>query len=219
MSDEEEGDPGLEIKYEEFSSYLKVLEDRIGRGSRIEQITDYEVSKVLERAVEGTGKMDASKVVHNYEMQLFTTFEGKKYFLLNHYPNSLWHSPDEHRKASLAKKLAARGLSAQSWYIIARKLGYEIEAPAYVKNASYNGEDTGRDAMIERGYSQNDAYGVTLTNSMPILRFDPPGGFRALFTAIAGRLGYYRQNLAHGVFQDAEEIARAYPGIEVTELS
>jgi hypothetical protein len=67
---------------------------------------------------------------------------------------------------------------------------------------------------VERRGDGN-SYGVAIRNYMSKLSYTPPGGREALFSAFAGRIGFYRTNMAKGVFDSAVKIAAKYKGVIV----
>lgn len=214
-------DKNLVLKTQEFSGFLKQLRATLGDKTTMQKVVDSEVSKVLEKAVALTGKADRSKIEKRVEARAVFNIEGKKYVTRNwktgqpwRVPNAVWSQIQSLRKQSLTRRLAAIGLSKQSFYLLAKRLGYEIAAPGFVKAAKAKSGDTDRDVSIRRDATP-DKYGVTITNAMPILRYDPPSGTQAFFSALSGRIGFYKKNLAMGVFDSVSRTAAKYKGVIV----
>ncbi len=216
------GDKNLVLKTQEFSGFLKQLRATLGDRTTMPKVVDSEVSKVLERAVALTGKADRKKIEQRVEARAVFNVDGQKWRTRDwktgkawHVPAAVWAKIQGFRKQSLARRLAAIGLSKQSFYLLAKLLGYEISAPAFVKAATAKGGDTARDVSVKREVS-NEKYGLTISNAMPILRYDPPAGKQAFFSALAGRIGFYKKNLALGVFNSIARTAAKYKGVLVT---
>lgn len=217
----------LEVKIDQFSGFLKEFERRLEGAATMQQITDFEVSRVMEKAISETGKADKAKMRDRIAGLRMITLDGKRIPLMNkktgrfqRFPDATWAQITAKKKIMLDLLLQARGLSAQSWYLLALKLGYAVKAPAYVKAALPSKRRAAlavqNNVSIERVRTAKGNYGVEITNKMPILRFNPPAGLAALFTAIAGRIGYFKKNMAKGVFDDAKAVAAKYKGIQVT---
>lgn len=216
----------LDVKIDEFSSFLRDLQRTIGRGSSMRDITDYEVSRIMEMAIKKTSKADDLKIRARVGGIKVVYLDGKKYGLFNkktgraqHFSNSTWRKITAQKKKILFYRLKAIGLSKQSWYRLAQLIGYDVKAPNYVKNALPSKRRAAAamigNVSIQRS-ENNGNYGIEITNRMPILQFHPPGGYAALFAAIAGRIGYFKKNMAKGVFDSAESIAKKYKGINIT---
>lgn len=217
----------LEVKIDQFSGFLKDFEKRLAGAATMQQITDFEVSRVLEKAIKETGKADEAKMRDRIAGLRMITISGKRFPLMNkktgrfqRFSDATWAKITMRKQIMLDLLLRARGLSAQSWYLLALKLGYEVKCPAYVKAALPVKRQlmlaVENNVSIERVRTAQGNYGVEITNKMPILRFNPPAGLAALFTAIAGRIGYFKKNMAKGVFDDAKATAAKYKGIQVT---
>ncbi len=217
-------DRALVIKTEEFTGFLKQLRATLGDRTTMQRVVDSEVSKVLERAVELTGKADRSKIMDRVAKRSVFNVDGKKYLTRDwktgkawHVPNAVWSTIEKLRAQSLKQRIAAIGLSKQSFYLIAKKLGFDIAAPAFVKAAvNKQGRDTDSDARIQREQSENK-YALMIQDTMPILKFSPPAGKQAFFSALAGRINFYKANVAHGVFDSVAKTAAKYKGVIVTQ--
>jgi mRNA-degrading endonuclease RelE of RelBE toxin-antitoxin system len=217
----------LDVKIDEFNGFLRDLKRKLARNATMRQVTDYEASRVMEKAVKETGKADELKIRARVgSMRVVYNVNGKTWALFNkktgraqHFRDSDWEAINDKKAKILAFRLKARGLSAQSWYRLAQLIGYDVKAPAYVKNALPSKRRAAAamagNVAIQRHESENN-YVLEVTNKMPILQFHPPGGYAALFAALAGRIGYFKTNLAKGVFDDAAKTAAKYKGISVT---
>lgn len=216
----------LDVKAEEFSGFLKSLERKLAGAATIQKVTDSEVSKILERAIAITGKANELKLRSKVGGLRIITIDGKRQPLYNNktgrpqrFPNGTWSLINTVRHEYLMRLLAARGLAAQSWYLLAHKLGYDVKAPDFVKQAipSRNRKIHLRNVSVSRGKTGAGNYTLTIENNMPIIDVPAVNGRRAIFAAIAGRANYFIQNLYHGVFSDASEVAKKYKGIIVTK--
>lgn len=146
----------------------------------------------------------------------YTTFGGKRYKLSNRYPNPLWAQIKAYRKTLLENKLGARGLAKKSWVQLGAHLGQTLLAPEYVYRANPPGRSLPDNGAV-RETAIGPAYGLTLINTSPIVRF--AGGERALRLAMLGRIGYFRRNLENRAFATAASRAQKYPGIFVKPIT
>ncbi len=208
----------LEVKIGQFSDFCRDLQAALGGSRTMQQVIDHEVARILEKAVRLTDKADRGKIetrVKNRasfkigDTKWVTNYRGKA----QHVPDRVWFLIEAKRQRSLVRKLKKIGLSKQSWYLLAQRAGFKINVPSYVKNAyaRFKG-DNGANIGVQR-YPQNGNYGIAIQNKMPILRFSPPGGYAALFSAIAGRNSFFRRNIKEGVFNDMKKVAAKYPGL------
>ena len=142
------------------------------------------------------------------------TKSGKlRYGLENKYPEQLWQAIAAARKASLQRRLKARGLAKRSWLRIARVLGLNPEAPGFVEKAKPRiGRDYPEDASAQR-QSIHGRYGISARNAYPLIDVPAVNGRSALQRAINGRVKYFQDSLRTGVFSDLAKIAKRYPGI------
>lgn len=193
-----------------------------------------EIGKILEGAVRNTNSASVSSIKSNakdaqFSMQpsdLYTPVSGRKgvnitkggfiaYYLRNRYPDNLWALISARRKASLASKLAARGLAKRSWIDLGKKLGLNIDAPGYAASAIASTgklypEDTRVSFKREAG-----KLSISIENSQPtVVKI---GGARALQRAIEGRVKLFMRNIALGTFQDIKKIAARYPGVKIIQ--
>lgn len=213
-------DKNLTLKTEQFSGFLRDMRTQLGSNSTMQRIVDFEVGKIMERAVEKTGKADLEKIkvrVKNRAVfnvggrRLVTNYKGKA----QRVSNRDWAEIEKIRAVSLATRIARIGLSKKSWYWIAQKLGQQISVPGYVANARDAAEGGPNNVLVGR-IGDGDKYGVRIANRMPIVTFSKPNGRQALFAAIAGRISFYKKNLAKGVFDDIATISKKYRGLVVS---
>jgi len=216
-------DKGLTLKTEEFSNYLRELRAELGKGTTMKTIIDHEVARVLEKTIEDTEAADRTKIRERQKNRTTFKIDGRNWTTRNYQtgqawrvPNAIWREIQAKRQRALRRKLGKVGLAKNSWYLLAEKLGQAVRAPGYVKNAKatiFNSGGANNVSVIRQGDGSN--YGLTIINKMPILRFNTVKGLQALFGAMAGRIGAFRQNLKRGVFEDAAKIAKKYKGIKV----
>jgi hypothetical protein len=138
----------------------------------------------------------------------------KTYWLENRYPDALWARIEAARKKSLHRKIKARGLSKQSWWLLAARAGLQINAPGFVKKAVASTTLTYPENFTARQVNRRDEVGIFFSNAQPTVPW--AGGQRALRKAINGRVGFFRRNLKLGVFKDMKKIAVAYPGLRIS---
>jgi hypothetical protein len=170
-----------------------------------------EIGKVLERASKLTAVAKAQKIKQSHESKKWTTFKGKRYYLDNKYPDDTWNSLVAFRKANYKSALKARGLSKQSWYKLAEKLGARFNAPAFVKNAI---PSTGKEYPSNFTVNESGVFGsisITITNAQPTII--ALRGDSIIQQAIQGRVKFYETNLRRGVFDSVASVAKKYPGI------
>jgi len=119
----------------------------------------------------------------------------------------------------------ASGLSRQSVVQIGDALGIKIESVPGGRSASA-AVAKARKAIASDGMVYQNGVGneiidehrffVRLVNRIPWGRSPRIQMDRTIAGILSGRIKYFAQNVAHGVFSDAAKIARAYPGIRVS---
>lgn len=195
------------------SNFNRMLADLAGIDAAVEfrSVVRHEAVKVVEKSLSYTRAARVASIRAGQAAKEWTTFNGKKYHIAEWYlPDKLWAAIQAKRRATLQRKLNARGLSKQSWLHMARQLGGTIAAPAYVDRANYDGKQYPIDAdSLEEGRATN--YALTIINSSPIVQ--AAGGQSALLRAMNGRARYFERNMAHHAFRTLATRARAYPGI------
>jgi hypothetical protein len=188
-----------------------------------------EVGKVLSRAIELTPAASVDKIRRQqtnqaYAMEPATLYTPKNlhrrnvrngrvlYKLTNRYPDTLWQKIQQQRNKDLKKKLDARGLAKQSWWIIGNLLGLNVSAPAYVTRAvpSTGKRYADETANVDR---QEGELAYEFENSQPTI--NAIEGAKILQQAINGRVNYFMANVSHDVFSKMETIAKKYPGVTV----
>ncbi len=205
-------DPKLRIEVGNFNRAMREMKVRLADRVTLEQIVDAEVAKIIEAAMKKTKAATVSGIRANSEEREWTTFDGKKYKLSNRIPRDLFMRIAAKRKASLLRKLAARGLARRSWVELARLLGFEIGAPGFVRAARRpSGSGGEENVIIRRQYTRG--YGLHIANNSPINRWSDAR--QALFAAVVGRRRFYETNVKRGVFDSMKAVARKYPGLTV----
>lgn len=208
----------LEIKIDDFNAAMADMNRRLGNATTKRAIVDGEVAKVLEKTLAGTKVATRASINDSIKRTEWTTFPakwngggGKRYLLSNHYPNALWSRIQSQMAASLARKVAAIGAARKSWWAMGVRLGYSI-ADRGSSKAVIPGHTADENVSVLREASEGN-YMLTVKNDSPLMRWTD--GRRAFFSAIAGRVGFFRQNLARGVFNDLKAVQAKYPGIEI----
>jgi hypothetical protein len=216
-------DSGLEIKTTEFSGFLRTLAEKLGDKTDMRTIVDYEMGRVLNRALALTGKADEQKIQTKYKTLRAIRVNGKKVWLTNaktgraqRLLDALWANVQSARATALARTMAKIGAAKASFAAIARKLGQQISVPNYVDNVMIKG-GVDRFAEVDRREGAV-SYGVAIVNKMNVLNY-APNGRQALFSAFAGRVGFYRTNMAKGVFDSIEKITAKYKGVIIKPRS
>lgn len=204
--------PTLQMNVDKFNAALSGLERALkGRVTR-EQIIDAESRKVIEATIKRTKTATRASIAKNAATRKWRTYYGKKYYLENRYPNRVWAQIQKKLADSLKIKYAAIGLARRAWYEIGIKIG-PINAPAQTKKAVAPGFTPGSDTSVKKT-STEYGYGIIIENNSPLIRFSDSR--QALFGALAGRAGFFKRNLAKGVFNDMANVLKRYPGFKVT---
>lgn len=221
-------DVRLTAKTVEFSGFLKDFERKLNGTYTMQQIVDGEVAKVLEGALRLTGKASRDKMRSKIGGLKVITLGGKKQGLFNkkrgqyqRFSDAKWAEITTQKKVLLALLFGAIGLTKQSWYLLAQLMGYNISTPDFVIKALPSKHRSAVNSLgnvkIVRTKIGTANYGIEITNKMPVLDVPHgPQGIRAFFSALAGRIGYFKKSMALGVFNDAAQVAKRYPGIKVT---
>lgn len=207
-----------------FNNYLQELW-AIDPKIEFADVVRSEAASVMIGALQRTYAADKGKIQASVRDREWVTFGGKRYHIIEgrsdlpawHLPDTLWGQIEQYRQNKLAIKLAARGMSKQSWYLLAQKIRPVLQSvPAYVIEANYKGRQYPEDSSsLETNTPAG--YLLTVLNSSPVVRF-ANGGW-ALLGAMQGRVSFFRQNMKHRSFQTQESRARKYPGIWVAEAA
>lgn len=182
-------------------------------GMTAETVIRSEAKAVIARALSLTKSAKIRKIRERDFGKLWFTVFGKKYKSEWRVSDSVWAELLRIRRERLANKLAARGISKQSWQRLAAKLGEPIAAPAFVGRAK---TPTGADPsshVFAREHHSRDRYSIELVNDWDSVKTFGAGGRRAMQVAITGRASFFRRNLKAGVFDDMKQVSRAYPGL------
>lgn len=193
-----------------------------------EEVLLEEIGRVLTQAVKNTNAAEASSIKQHqqrrtHSLQPTTMYAPKRpgrrklhggkvlYNLSWKYPNRVWTAIQKARAEDLRRRLKARGLAKQSWVLLGDKLGVEVDAPSYVRNAvATTGKTYPENVSVQKKQESGEVSFVT-ENSQPTVNLI--GGAEALQRAIEGRRQYFLNNVAHHVFTSMEKAAKKYPGI------
>jgi hypothetical protein len=179
-----------------------------------------EAAAVMMAALTRTKAADVGKIRAAVNAREWVTLDGKRY-RVGEKSGEGWRLPgplrarlEAYRQQRADLKLAARGLSKQTWLHLSRLLR-EVpgRVPAYVANASYRGRQYPENVSALEA-STPAGYLLTVVNASPIVQH--AGGQWALLGAMQGRVAYFRRNLQHRAFRTLAERARKYPGIWAT---
>jgi hypothetical protein len=214
-----------------LNAMLRELAQATGRT--MPEIVDQEVARVLETTLARTrvGKSAAQvKEEIANDPRAWRTYDGIRYnvkpFALAtrsgkarsrpgtgiRYPAAIWSrikaNIDRSNAVRLAYAKGARGLGKRQWLELARMLGLQVKAPAYV--ASAKPDRAPKSAMRIGGGGRLGRYAVQLSAGY---RNNPYVGARgALESAMRGRVAFFRRNLREGVFRTAKRTAEKYGG-------
>lgn len=204
--------PTIQVKIDDFNAAIADMQARLGSAVPKRAVIDNEVGKILEKTLAGTKTATRASINDSVKKTDWTTIEGKKYKLTNRYPDKVWANIQAKMAASLARKVAAVSWTRKSWSALATKLGLTIDTKGS-DAAVVKGHSADENVTYRRDESQGN-YLLVIANTSPLLRYADSD--RAFFGAVAGRTGFYRQNVAHGVFNDLAQVAKKYPGLTIT---
>lgn len=204
-------DPRLEIKIDDFNAAMIEMQRRLGNAVPKKRVIDFEVGRILDKALAGTDTATKASINDSIKRTEWTTVEGKKYRLTNRFPDRVWAKIKAQQAASLARKVAAIGWARKSWYALGLRIGQPINARGS-ENATVQGRQALDNTAIKRDESDGD-YTLKIENNSPLMRWT--NGRRAFFAAVAGRVGFFRRNVANAVFDDLKAVERKYPGLQI----
>jgi len=165
----------------------------------------------LEKALAGTTVATKASINDSIKRTDYTTVDGKVYKLTNRYPDRVWGKIKAKQAASLARKVAAIGWARKSWYALGILIGQPIAAKGSDRATVPGRQAT--DNVSATGTESEGDYTLKIQNDSPLMRWTD--GRRAFFAAVAGRTGFFKRNLAHGVFNDLKAVQAKYPGLRI----
>jgi hypothetical protein len=180
-------------------------------GVTYEQVVKSETQKILEAAARNTIAAQVKLIEANERAQPVRFMNGKIYFMNNRYPDALWAQLQAKVKRSIQVSKEARGLSKKSWKQLAERLGFDIDVPGYVAQATTKNGDYPEDAKARENREGSD-FSITLQNA----RTYSPSVYDAIRKAMNGREKFFKENLKTGVFKSIETIAAKYPGLKMS---
>ena len=143
-----------------------------------------------------------------------TTPDGRKWQRSWTIPDDAWSDLMESKKEDFGEKKARIGLAAQTWLQIAQDLQLQVDAQKRVVNAKVGGAIKRHRASGVKEKSDEHDFVIYIAYDNPIGRY--AGARSALTKAINGRVGFFRNNVRRGVFDNLSEVAKKYPGLNVT---
>jgi len=201
-----------------FNRYLQELA-AIDPTIEFSALVRSEAAAVMLAALSRTKAASVAKIRAAVDDREWVTFSGKRYRIGGddpwRLPDPLWGQIEAYRQQRADLKLAARGISKQSWLLLAKALReVQSRVPAYVASANVRGRQypenvSATDSSTPAGFI------LTVLNNSPVVQH--AGGQWALLGAMQGRVSYFRRNMQHRAFQTLESRARKYPGIWVTQ--
>ena len=205
-------DVQLNVRVDQFNECMDQMA-RMRQGSATKrEIIRNEVRAVLQKTVETVKVSNEAKIRASQESHTWMTLDSKRYYLLNRYPNELWSKMKDKTRKAEATRIQSIGWGARAWFELAVSLGLSING-GRAETAKIAGKDA-RTYVSSTQEDTGDSFGITVRNASRLQAWI--NGRAAFFSAIAGRLGFYRQNLKHGVFSDLKAVAAKYPGMKVT---
>jgi len=190
-----------------------------------EEVIEAEAGKMMEAAVRFTKvaktKDIRARMLKRFERRKFVKLDGKRYYLENRYPDRVWKRVEDalgdefnSLEDRIKKRVKRRGLAKQSWWLLGRKLGIDIKAPAYSKKVQIEGVDLAGNVRFDRSGSGKRSV-LTLINDSPSATSKGGKGHDAIRKAFRGRLKYFERNMQEGVFRNLKTLSAAYPGITI----
>ena len=205
-------DVNLDVKVDQFNACMEQMA-RVLQGSATKrEIVRSEVRSILQKTLETVKVGSEAKIRASFDSRTWSTMNGKKYYLLNWYPDAVWNALKAKSTKAMAIRIASIGWGGRSWYELAISLGLSIDG-GRAATAIEPGKDA-RSYVTSSQEQTDDSYAIRVKNNSTLQAW--VNGRTAFFSAIAGRVGYFRQNLAHGVFNDLKQVAAKYPGITVS---
>lgn len=232
----------MEVSYQVnikgFETACRALSKISGRSMK--DVVEAEVTKILDRTIDYTRQSTPNKIKNRFNTAQFSfqppglyapkTREGVLararatrskngdllYYLQNRYPTALWHQIESRRQKSLQKKLKAIGLAKKSWWNIGRLLQLPVKAGRFINAIATTGRDYPEDIQVKKSVNEGEI-AIGFINAQPTVQLPSVAGGRALQSAVNGRVKYFTTNVKKGVFDSLKNIARAYPGLKLTE--
>lgn len=167
-----------------------------------------------------SGRVKGSKTPQNEELVPYVKMNGKNYRTDYYYPEPIWQKMKGELEKKREKKLKRIWSGKATWLLIAIKAGVntnQFQSISSMRKAinaqggSYASNEVENGKPIKKTFS----YAIQVDNSATCCINKNARGDFALRSAMAGRAGYMRQNLRHGAFDKAKDIAEKYPGIMV----
>lgn len=195
---------------------MQDMSERLSGYATKQEIVKNEVRSILQKTLQGTTIATKASIYESQKNTEFTRYpaggaDAKLYDLRRRYPDALWAKIQAQMAERLAVKVAAIGWARKSWLALANACGLSIDAGS-AAGAEVKGHNAAENVKATEDIS-TDNYVLTVQNDSPLMRWT--GGAQAFFGAIAGRTNFFKQNLAHGVFNDLKQVAKKYPGIDV----
>lgn len=117
-------------------------------------------------------------------------------------------------KTAVKEARESAGLSAKAWADVGALLGVEVKvSPGYVKKAKPSTGRTYPNAIARKG-TQGGTHYIDIGTSMPVL-VEHIDGAGILTRAIGATKTAFDGDLRRGVFRDAQQLARRWPGFSV----
>ena len=200
----------LYAKADIFNACMKDLHNKLGSSVSQKQVVDSEVIKIIEKTIKNTKHATLKSIQKSIDRRPpYRTYNGKIYKITNRFPDSVWNFISGRLNESMERKISAMSLARKTWYELGIKIG-PIKAPVETKVAHSKVDPAGNVAITREEVNGN--YGLTIENNSPLIRCS--GSSQALFSAIAGRTNFFKQNLRRGVFDSMESVVKKYPGIK-----
>lgn len=212
-------------------AFHKMLQDmqRMLPAVAFSDIVDFEVGRILEATIRGTKTATRASIRKTFDK---SSMEDNT--IPSHRPNGFYRLPNgkvrvrgqriksddwQAYKAAIPgrmqEQISRAGIARQGWTHIAGTLGIQVNSPAAnrAKLARVNGKVIKHKSTGRRMNQGQQDYAVAIDYRIPYGRYIGAEG--ALQRAINGRVNYFQNNINHGVFRNAQSVAKRYPGLIV----
>jgi len=127
----------------------------------------------------------------------------------------LWSKDQEDTKKRIKDRLAARGITARSWFEIMDKIEHRSgeDIPEFIRRARPISEKRRTVLIVASNGEKTNNYELTMVNGSGLA--SATGGERKLESAISARRQFFMQNLDKGFYSDAKFVAKYHPWASV----
>jgi len=138
--------------------------------------------------------------------------------------NPKWRPLQRALKKAMAYAKKMKGMSKATWYEIASQLKIQnrISPRKAITKTMLSAWRAMQGTKVMPTLAGSETgqmhYTLTMKNYSEKTMSPGAGGMRAFVTSWGGRMEYFEENVSRGVFNTAKNIAKKYPGMDVTDL-